>query len=218
MRKSGEIRSWNDEKGFGFIEPSDGGKQLFLHVSDLEHRNRRPQVGQAVTYAISKDKQGRPCAVKATLPGGRLYPVRNSVVLAIMVATIFLAIVAASVVAATVPAFILWTYLAASFVTFVLYALDKSAAKSDSWRTRESTFHWLSLAGGWPGALVAQQTLRHKSRKQSFRLVFWLTVVLNCAGYIWLMTPAGAEFLHDWAADGANLFEPRPGGTIEWAE
>jgi uncharacterized membrane protein YsdA (DUF1294 family) len=50
----------------------------------------------------------------------------------------------------------------------------------------------LSLAGGWPGALVAQQKLHHKSKKQSFRLVFWLTVLLNCGEFVWLFTPTGA--------------------------
>ena len=41
------------------------------------------------------------------------------------------------------------------------------------------TLHGLSLIGGWPGALIAQQVLRHKSRKEEFRFVFWLTVVIN---------------------------------------
>jgi uncharacterized membrane protein YsdA (DUF1294 family) len=53
----------------------------------------------------------------------------------------------------------------------------------------------LSLAGGWPGALVAQQKLHHKSKKQSFRLVFWLTVLLNCGAFVWLFTPTGATTL-----------------------
>jgi hypothetical protein len=41
------------------------------------------------------------------------------------------------------------------------------------------------ILGGWPGALVAQTTLRHKSRKTSFRIVFWATVAMNCAGLFW---------------------------------
>jgi len=51
-------------------------------------------------------------------------------------------------------------------------AFSKSAARKGAWRTQESTLHLLSLVGGWPGALVAQQKLRHKSKKQSFRFVF----------------------------------------------
>jgi uncharacterized membrane protein YsdA (DUF1294 family) len=45
--------------------------------------------------------------------------------------------------------------------------------------------------GGWPGALVAQSVLRHKSRNQPFRIIFWLTVILNCAAIAWLSTPEG---------------------------
>ncbi len=51
--------------------------------------------------------------------------------------------------------------------------------------------HTLALAGGWPGALLAQQWLRHKSAKQEFRAVFWATVVLNVAGLVLLCSPWG---------------------------
>ena len=82
-------------------------------------------------------------------------------------------------------------YLVASLLTFIAYAIDKSAARKGGWRTQESTLHFLSLVGGWPGALVAQQVLRHKSSKQAFRSVFWVTVILNCAAFFWLFTPVG---------------------------
>ena len=86
-------------------------------------------------------------------------------------------------------------YFIISLLTFLVYAKDKSAAKKGAWRTPESTLHLFALFGGWPGALVAQQTLRHKSKKQPFRFVFWLTVLLNCAGLFWLFTPTGAAKL-----------------------
>ena len=87
---------------------------------------------------------------------------------------------------------ILGLYLAASLAAFVIYAWDKTAAEKNHWRTKESTLHLIALAGGWPGALLAQKVLRHKSRKQSFQVVFWGTVALNCAALGWLLTPAGA--------------------------
>jgi hypothetical protein len=59
--------------------------------------------------------------------------------------------------------------------------------------TSESTLHVLALVGGWPGALIAQNRLRHKSKKQPFRAVFWATVVMNCAAFIWLFTQEGAR-------------------------
>ena len=66
-----------------------------------------------------------------------------------------------------------------SLVTFLVYAIDKSAARQRRWRIPENLLHLLALAGGWPGALAAQQVLRHKCSKRPFLLVFWLTVGLN---------------------------------------
>jgi len=55
--------------------------------------------------------------------------------------------------------------------------------------------HIFALAGGWPGALVAQKLFHHKTKKLSFRIVFWITVALNCGFLGWLFTPAGTEML-----------------------
>ena len=72
-------------------------------------------------------------------------------------------------------------YLVASIVAFAFYAADKSAARAGRRRTPENTLILLGLIGGWPGALVAQQTLRHKTRKTGFLAAFWLSVLLNLA-------------------------------------
>ncbi|MCD4844317.1 MAG: DUF1294 domain-containing protein [Methanosarcinales archaeon] len=110
-------------------------------------------------------------------------------------AAFFIVIVGVSVLAGKMSPLILALYLVASLLTFLMYAVDKSAAQKGAWRTKESTLHLLSLVGGWPGALVAQEILRHKSRKQSFRFVFWCTVLLNCSAFVWLFTPNGAAIL-----------------------
>lgn len=80
-------------------------------------------------------------------------------------------------------------YLAASIACALAYAWDKAAAVSGRWRVAESTLLSLGLLGGWPGAIVAQQVLRHKSSKASFRSAFWATVVLNVAGFVLLSSP-----------------------------
>ena len=72
-------------------------------------------------------------------------------------------------------------YLVASVVAFAVYAADKSAARAGRRRTPENTLILLGLVGGWPGALVAQRTLRHKTRKTGFLAAFWLSVALNVA-------------------------------------
>ncbi|MDE8602709.1 DUF1294 domain-containing protein [Marinomonas sp. RSW2] len=66
-----------------------------------------------------------------------------------------------------------------SLISFCLYGLDKSAAKRGKQRIRESTLHFLSLFGGWPGAMLGQKMFRHKTKKRRFRVIFWLTVLLN---------------------------------------
>lgn len=197
MRTKGKITTWNDEKGFGFITPVTGGKQVFVHIKAFGNKKRRPQINQLVTYELSFDRKGRPRAINATLAGDRLPKriKRSNDSLYFVVAVIFLLAVGVSVVAAKLPPLVLVLYASASVLTFIMYAVDKSAAQTGAWRTQESTLHLLSLAGGWPGALVAQQMLRHKTKKQSFRSVFWLTVLLNLGVFVWLLTPAGAGTL-----------------------
>lgn len=78
-----------------------------------------------------------------------------------------------------------------SLVSYGLYAKDKKAARTNDWRISERTLHISALLGGWPGALIAQQRLRHKTKKASFRAVFWVTVLVNSAGLVWLHTPQG---------------------------
>lgn len=116
--------------------------------------------------------------------------------IALVFAAVFLALVAGSSFTGTLPAEVVWFYLAASLAAFSAYALDKSAARNGRWRTQESTLHLIGLAGGWPGALVAQRLLRHKSRKQSFQIVFWATVIVNCCTLAWFVTTSGSLALH----------------------
>ena len=197
MHAKGKITSWNEERGFGFITPDTGGKQLFVHVKSFNNRNRRPEINQLITYSLSIDKQGRPYAVKAVLAGVRSpqKTKRKNTSLSVIGAAIFLIIVSISVLTAKIPLVILVIYMVTSLLTFIIYLVDKSAARRGAWRTKENTLHVLSLAGGWPGALIAQQKLRHKSKKQSFRFIFWVTVLLNCGAFVWLFTPNGTATL-----------------------
>ncbi|MFW5427498.1 MAG: DUF1294 domain-containing protein [Methylophagaceae bacterium] len=85
--------------------------------------------------------------------------------------------------------FLLWGYLMVSLVSFGMYAYDKSAAKNNRWRVPENSLHVLALFGGWPGAMLGQRILRHKTVKQPFRFIFWLTVLVNCAAVFWFLFP-----------------------------
>jgi uncharacterized membrane protein YsdA (DUF1294 family) len=124
-----------------------------------------------------------------------LVPVPDPAAASMALAGLFHAFLAASVRVGRLPSAVAGFYLVASAATFVAYGLDKSAARSGGWRTAERTLHLLGLAGGWPGALVAQQALRHKSAKGSFRRAFWATVVANCCLLGWLFTGDGSAAL-----------------------
>jgi uncharacterized membrane protein YsdA (DUF1294 family) len=99
---------------------------------------------------------------------------------------LFAALYAGATFAWGLPPAVGGVYLALSAVCFCSYALDKSAARRGERRTPESTLLALGLFGGWPGAVLAQQWLRHKTVKQPFRRMFWLTVAANIACFLWL--------------------------------
>lgn len=92
MEQRGVLKNWNDDKGFGFIQPEKGGEPLFVHISAMRGE-RRPKTGETVLYLAERGR----------------------------------------------------------------------------WRTPENTLHVAELLGGWPGALVAQQLFRHKTRKISYQ-------------------------------------------------
>ena len=198
MRKQGKVTSWKDDKGFGFIEPSTGGKQIFVHIKAFRGGSRRPKIGTEVSYVESRDAQGRARAESAQLLGQGLSLGPASK--AFIATSSFLLIVAAIVALGILPQPVLWLYLGMSVLTFAFYAIDKAAAQKGGQRTPESTLHTLALVGGWPGALYAQQLLRHKSSKESFRVVFWFMLVLNIAGFGYLVSDYGTwlvEMLHN---------------------
>lgn len=99
---------------------------------------------------------------------------------------LFAAIYAGAVLAWDLPWLVGGAYLVTSLSCFVAYAIDKSAARNGGWRTPERTLLLLGLVGGWPGGVLAQQWLRHKTTKRSFQQMFWFTVVANVAGFLWL--------------------------------
>ncbi|OQY28296.1 MAG: hypothetical protein B6244_07780 [Candidatus Cloacimonetes bacterium 4572_55] len=67
-------------------------------------------------------------------------------------------------------------YLFLSIISFLLYYIDKKRAENKQWRISEVALHIWEFLGGWPGALIAQQKIRHKNKKRSYQIVFWLIV------------------------------------------
>ena len=92
-------------------------------------------------------------------------------------------------------------YMAMSMATFIVYAGDKRAARLGQPRVPERTLHGLALACGWPGALLAQQLLRHKSAKSEFLRRFWFAAGANVALFVLLATPLLRSVL-EWIRAG----------------
>ena len=185
MRRQGKIAKWNDERGFGFISSSEGGDSVFLHISSLPRSDRRPKVNEAVSYTPAFDSQGRPRANDVRFIDGpsiasRMRRIPISRIVAIAFAMSFLIALAALVAVGWLELSWLVLYYGASIYTYGSYSRDKTAAENARRRTPERKLHLLSLIGGWPGALIAQVRLRHKTRKTSFLIEYWLTVIVNC--------------------------------------
>jgi uncharacterized membrane protein YsdA (DUF1294 family)/cold shock CspA family protein len=194
MRYQGKITDWKDDQGFGFITPNGGGKQVFVHIKSFARKHRRPADLELVTYELASDSRGRIHAENVMLVGERQSSQAvsdNNIVFYIVTAFFILILVSFELGKLDVAVF--GTYVIASAIAYCAYALDKSAAKKDQWRIKESTLHFFALVGGWPGALLAQKILRHKSKKQSFRTIFWITVILNCCVLYWLFTLTGSN-------------------------
>ena len=202
MEQLGKVSEWNDDRGFGFIATLGGEPaRVFFQVRDYRLDGRRPEVGELVKFAAQRQPDGkwRAHAVRRTVPAARAAtsPLRSSAsarprresVFPGAVATIaYGLLIAWAIRSGRLPFEAVFVVLGLSAITFVAYALDKHAAQTGRWRTPESTLHLLELAGGWPGAWVAQQWLRHKSRKPAYRVVFWVMVVLHggaLAAWLW---------------------------------
>lgn len=216
--QAGRIKSWNDDKGFGFIQPAAGGAEVFAHISAMRG-DRRPNAGDQVLFVAGRDEKGRLRAEHLRLAGELAVdqpqirvkpraaaPSRSSPSAAGRAAKphardarrtssalrnpaaklmIFAAL-------CSLPAFgalrwlsegqSIWPlllYPLASVLCFILYWSDKSSAQRGRQRIAENTLHLVELAGGWPGALLAQQAFRHKTRKLSYQGLFWIIVVLH---------------------------------------
>lgn len=85
-----------------------------------------------------------------------------------------------------------------SIICFAMYAVDKSAARKGTQRIPERTLLSVGYLGGWPGALVAQHTFRHKTRKQPFRSRFAVTIVASVATLVVLLVLAAVAGPDVW--------------------
>lgn len=194
MRIKGKISQWDDAKGFGFIQPMLKGERIFVHIKALQNRTRRPVLGEVVTYSLGKDEQGRLQAQDVTFAGEK-YRIRTAKTASkapLLLVLGFAGVLLLALFFGKLPLYVLAAYALLSVLTFIAYWLDKRKAQARRWRTPESTLQLLALLGGWPGALLAQAYLRHKSQKRPFLVMFWFAVVVNLIALSWA---ASQQFL-----------------------
>ena len=198
MRFDGRLKSWNDDRGFGFIEPSQGGQEIFVHIKAFPSGTGRPVPGLPVSFEVEQSSDGKKRAKKVMFmrragtssgDSGRAatpWPMGSLIVLAAFALTY----VVVTLLWGT-RLYLALAYLGMSLACAMAYWLDKTASQTGQWRISESTLLMLGALGGWPGAIVAQQTLRHKTSKSSFQTSFWLSVGLNVLAFLALTTPLG---------------------------
>ena len=216
MRYLGTLVEWNDPRGFGFIQADAGGEPVFVHISAMTPKpfaQARPRVGLRLELAVGMEggKQRAQKVAWRTLagtahqqsaaprhvatPSSARAPRRTKGGGSYLAILVFVLVFLAVDTVWGIPAWVASLYGVLSLITFFAYWKDKAAAQAGRWRTPESTLHALALLGGWPGAIFAQQWLRHKSSKSGFQAVFWLTVLLNVAALVWLHSPWSGEWL-----------------------
>lgn len=210
MERHGVLKSWNDEKGFGFIQPDDGNQRVFVHISVVRGEGR-PSLGQRVLFVSKVNQQGRllathmrseelavdrpatrrkpvaPAPAKAAPPSAkrRRSGPRRRIEHVWPKLLIWLALCSLPLLGVVMLylqrglAQPLLLYPAASLCCYLLYRSDKRLARKGQRRIPENLLHVAELLGGWPGALIAQQRYRHKTRKLSYQVPFWLIVVAH---------------------------------------
>ena len=194
MRFKGTLKTWHDERGFGFVTPEDGGPDVFVHMKDFPAGSTRPHPAMALTFDIERGADGKLRARNVVNPaaGGLGLHARSFSHWSLSSKVVLSGFLLCMVVVALVwrlPLGIALGYLVMSVTCALMYLHDKEAALNKKWRVSEATLIVLGLCGGWPGGLVAQQVLRHKTAKTSFQVPFWITVGTNLLLFIAVFTP-----------------------------
>lgn len=198
----GKIKTWKEDKGFGFIQPDDGGKDVFIHIRDLKHSNYKPRPGDCICYQIITDPSGKTRAYDAFIKGVELTETYRkktfkknlpqqkknrenklgTMPVFMLAASPFIFSIILIIQHHTFTPF--FAYLLLSLLIFIIYARDKTKAHKNEWRVQERTLHILEFFGGWPGALITQRVIRHKNKKASFQKVFKLIIAIHLAAWI----------------------------------
>jgi len=180
--QKGKIVQWNDERGFGFIQLIGSTQQFFFHVSGMAHRER-PSLHRIVFFKVIDGQDGRQQAVdiqySQPLKTHKKREANQSLTPKGFISIAYISLLLIFVLIDKLSIWVVLWIVCASSITYFAYYDDKQRAQYGRWRIPEDQLHFFALLGGWSGALLAQQVLRHKSKKKEFLRVFWLTVLVN---------------------------------------
>ena len=206
MQFQGTLTRWNDGRGFGFIQPDGGGQDVFVNIKAFARGRGRPVEGARLVFTVQTGPDGRKRAATvdyAPVPQSSARPKAQAVpkssppwpALSVIAFCSLAVVYAFAAWRWGVGVWVLAAYAGLSLVTFLVYAVDKGAAQRQARRVPEAHLHMLAFAGGWPGATLAQQWLRHKSKKVEFRFVHWVVVLANLVALV-VLASKGA--LRQW--------------------
>lgn len=214
-QQQGRVVRWEAERGFGFILSASTQEKVFFHIRDFRGAPEpllRMQVAYEEIHVGGKGRRAvavRPVGSPVAVPSASAHPQRKEnqarserparkntrsrapaagAALIGLLTLCWLIVIGWALWIERLPLWGAGALLALNLLTLWLYAADKNAARAGAWRVSENQLHLLALLGGWPAAWWAQQNLRHKTSKVSFRAAYWLSVVLHCAaliGWLW---------------------------------
>tara|TARA_Y100001956_G_C4119404_1_gene186588 strand:+ start:565 stop:1170 length:606 start_codon:yes stop_codon:yes gene_type:complete len=184
MAIQGTISEWNHHKGYGYIAVDDQEAQVRFDLFDFEAFGHPPRLRDRVQFRLAKDDQGEIKAVHVERQFVFSFP--------LAVAIWFVSTMVASVFLLNFPPIALVTAITFSTITYLVYAVDKQAQHTGGVQIPNIAFYVLNLCGGWPGALFAQSIMHHKYTNLDFRLLFWLSTLINVGFYCWTLTYEGS--------------------------
>ncbi len=190
MVLKGKITEWYVDKGYGYIIPDTGALRIKFLLSEVRNSVNIGEIKQPVRFVINQDENGNRRATR--VEGTRPFPWMTLIVVW------FTATLIGCVYFWQYPVLVPYYYFAVSFVLLVVYWFDKRSEKRNKAVTGESALLFLSLLGGWPGAVVGQYVLNLNPKSFVFQLLFFFVMVFHISFVGWTLTPEGATTLNQW--------------------
>ena len=98
IETKGVLKTWKDDRGFGFIKPDDGSDDIFIHISVLKGFVRRPYRGDVIFYEVEQSDDGKSKAVNARIEGVEVYSEKSTSKVGLWIALVVAVVIAVGAV------------------------------------------------------------------------------------------------------------------------